>query len=293
MVRLRLFSIDLMSKNEIILSGGSIPWLGIKQSLDYAIDTGYDGLEILPTRTVIKDLENVIELYGKDEWINSFSNLHSIKGIHQNWRLDIGLDKEYKIHFLSSLFYTILRILLFPSIDKSKKTIEIVSKKLNLPVTVHEISNEWTHDDNEFSGGIFYEIISAKRTNPVEIKKWLRKKQHRVVVDTRDDQSLLWAKNHGFKNWKAFWEWIGLQNIGGIQLTLIGASGLKNILNHTLSTAEEQFQWLYKQKWYGTVTVEVNPLMLFFVSRGRMKQGLQTIATFVRQTLGDGKNWSS
>ncbi len=293
MVRLKLFSIDLMSKNEIILSGGSIPWLGIKQALNYSIGTGYDGLELLPTRTIVKELENVIKKYGKDKWANYFSNLNFIKGIHQNWRLDIGLDKEYKINFLWSLLFTVIRILLFPSIDKSKKIIEIVSKKLNLPVTVHEISNEWTHNDNEFSGGIFYEIISAKKTNPAEIKKWLRKKQHKMVVDTRDDQSLLWAKNYGFKNWKVFWEWIGLQNIGGIQLTLIGTSGLKKILNHKISIAEEQFLWLHKQKWYGTVTVEVNPLMLFFVSKGRMKEGLRTIATFVRQTIGEGRNWSS
>lgn len=293
MVRLRLFSIDLMNKNEIIFSGGSIPWIGIKQSLDYAKDAGYDGLEILPTRKVIKELENVIKVYGEDKWVNYFSNLNLIKGIHQNWRLDIGLDKEYKINFLWSLLYIIVRLLFFPKIDKSKKIIGIISEKLRLPVTVHEISNEWTHDDNEFSGGIFYEIISAKRTNPVEIKKWLRKKQHKIVVDTRDDQSILWAKNYGFKNWKSFWEWIGLQNIGGIQLTLIGTNELKKILKHTLSTAEEQFLWLQKQKWHGKITVEINPLMLFFVNKGRMKQGLQTIATFVRQTLGDGKNWSS
>jgi len=282
-----------MSKNEIILSGGSIPWLGIKQALNYSIDTGYDGLEILPTRTVIRELESVIKIYREDRWADYFSNLKLIKGIHQNWRLDIGLDKEYKINLLWSLFFTIIRVLLFPKTDRSKKIIRIISEKLHLPVTVHDISKEWTHDDNEFSGGIFYEIISIKRRNPIEIKEWLIKKQHKIVVDTRNDQSLSWAKHYGFQNWKSFWEWIGLQNIGGIQLTLIGASGLKKILNHKLSTAEKQFLWLHKQKWNGTVTVEINPLMLFFVSRGRMKQGLQTIATFVRQTVGDGKNWSS
>lgn len=282
-----------MSKNEIILSGGSIPWLGIKQSLDYAIDAGYDGLEILPTRKVIKELESVIKIYGEDQWANYFSNLNLIKGIHQNWRLDIGLDKEYKINPLWSLFFIVIRILLFPSIDKSKKIIEIVSKKLNLPVTVHEISNEWTHDDNEFSGGIFFEIISVKKRSPEEIKKWLTKKQHKIVVDTRDDQSLLWAKHYGFQNWKSFWEWIGLQNIGGIQLTLIGANGLKKILNDTVSTTEEQFLWLHKQKWQGIVTVEVNPLILFIATRGKVKQGLRTIADFVRQTIGNGNNWSS
>ena len=282
-----------MSKNEIILSGGIIPWLGIKQSLDYAIDAGYDGLEILPTRKVIKELASVVKIYGEDKWVNYFSNLNLIKGIHQNWRLDIGLDKEYKINLFWSLFFTVIRILLFPSIDKSKKIIEIVSRKFNLPVTVHEISNEWTHDDNEFSGGIFFEIISAKKRSPEEIKKWLTKKQHKIVVDTRDDQSLLWAKNNRFKDWKSFWEWLGLRNIGGIQLTLIGINGLKKILNHSSSTAEEQLLWLHKQKWQGIITVEVNPLILFITTRGRVKQGLRTIADFVRQTMGDGNNWSS
>lgn len=292
MVRLRLLSIDPMSKYEVILSGGSIPWLGIKQALSYSANTGYDGLEILPTRKVTKEIESAIKIYGDDEWANCFSNLNLIKGVHQNWRLDIGLDKEYKINFLWSLFFTVIRILLFPGIDKSKKIIGIISKKLKSPVTVHDISNEWTHNDGEFSGGIFYEIISVQRRNPSEIKKWLAEKQHKIVVDTRDDQSLLWAEKYGFRDWKSFWQWIGLQNIGGIQLTLIGASGLKKILNHTFSIAEEQFLWLHKQEWYGKVIVEVNPLMLFLESRGRVKQGLQTIATFVRQTVEDGKNWS-
>lgn len=282
-----------MSKNEIILSGGIIPWLGIKQSLDYALDAGYDGLEVLPTRKVIRELTDVIKKYGEDKWVNYFSNLSLIKGIHQNWRLDIGLDKEYKINLFWSLFFTVIRILLFPGIDKSKKIIEIVSKKLNLPVTVHEISNEWTHDDNEFSGGIFFEIISAKKRSPEEIKKWLAKKQHKIVVDTRDDQSLLWAKNNRFKDWKSFWEWLGLRNIGGIQLTLIGVNGLKKILNHSYSTSEEQLLWLHKQKWHGIITVEVNPLILFITTRGRVKKGLRTIANFVRQTIVNGNNWSS
>lgn len=293
MVRLKLLSIDLMSKNEIILSGGSIPWLGLKQSLDYAIGTGYDGLEILPTRKITKEFENVIKVYGEDRWVEYFSNSNLIKGIHQNWRLDIGLDKEYKINFLWSWFYTILRILLFPKTNRSKKIITIISEKLHLPVTVHDISKEWTYGDSEFSGGIFFEIISVKKRSPEEIKKWLTKKQHKIVVDTRDDQSLLWAKNYGLRDWRAFWEWVELQKIGGIQLTLIGASGLKKILNHTLSTAEEQLLWLHKQKWQGIIIVEVNPLILFITARGKVKQGLRTIADFVRQTINDGNNWSS
>lgn len=281
-----------MSKNEIILSGGSIPWLGIKQALNYSIDTGYDGLEILPTRKVVNELEGLIKIYGEDKWLDHISNPDLIKSIHQNWRLDIGSDKEYKINFLWSLLYIILRFLLFPKNNRSKKIIRIISEKLHLPVTVHDISREWTCDDKEFYGGIFYEIIGLQGKSPVEVKKWLTDKQHKIVVDTRDDQSLLWAKEYGFNGWRSFWEWIGLQNIGGIQLTLIGANGFKKILNHALSTVEEQFLWLHKQKWQGIITVEVNPLMLFIVNGGKMKQGLQTIAAFIRQTLGNGKSWS-
>lgn len=281
-----------MSKIEIILSGGSILWLNINESLSYALNSGYDGLEILPTRSVTKEIEDAIKIYGKNRWFTAFRNPDLIKGVHQSWRLDIGLDKEYKINFLWGLFFTAIRIIFFPSIDKSKKIIELVSEKLHLPVTVHGISNDWTHVDNEFSGGIFFEVMNPKRTNPAEIKKWLMQKQHKIVLDTRDDQSLFWAKNYRFENWKSLWEWIGLQNIGGIQLTLIGKNGLSNILNHKVSLAEEQFLWLYAKGWQGTITVEVNPLILFIVSRGRLRKGFKTIADFVRQTAANGKRWS-
>lgn len=280
-----------MSNFRVILSGGCIPWLGIEESLSYCKKTGYDGLEVLPTRKVVSDIENAIRLFGKDRWTKYFNSLDNIYSIHQNWRLDIGLDKEYKINFLRSLFFTIIRVALFPKPDKSERIIEIISEKLNLPVTVHDIANRWTHGDSEFSGGVFYEIIGLKR-HPEEIKRWLMDKQHKVVLDTRDDQSYLWAKKYGFKNWRSFWEWLGLQKIGGFQLTLIGANGLKKILNHKLSIAEEQFLWLHKQKWQGIITVEVNPLTLIFVTRGRIKRGLRTIADFVKQTVSEGKNWS-
>lgn len=281
-----------MSKCKVILSGASIPWLGINQATRYSIETGYDGLEILPTRKVVKDIENAIKLFGKDKWTKYFNNLDNIYGIHQNWRLDIGLDKEYKINFLWSWVYNFIRILLFPANYKSKRIIAIISKKLQIPVTVHDISKEWTYEKKEFSGGILYEIIGTKRT-PKEIKAWLKEKQHKIVLDTRDDQSLLWAKSYGFKNWQSFWEWIGLQNIGGVQLTLIGSNGLKKILNHSFSVAEEQLLWLHKQKWDGTVTVEANPLALFIITKGRTEQGLRIIADFVKQTAGSGNNWSN
>lgn len=291
-VKIKFSRFNLMNKCKVILSSGSIPWAGINQAISYSIETGYDGLEILPTRIIVRELENSIKVYGENAWTNCFSNLNFIKSIHQNWRLDIGSDKEYKINFSWSLFYTFIRILLFPKNYKSKKVIATISEKLYVPVVVHDISKEWTHDDKEFSGGILLEMIGIKR-DPKEIKLWLKEKQHKIVVDTRDDQSLLWASNYGFKNWRAFWEWIGLQNIEGIQLTLIGLNGLKKILTHSQSNAEEQFLWLHKQNWQGVVTVEVNPLILFIVTRGRVKRGLRTIADFVKQTIGKGDNWSS
>lgn len=283
-----------MGKNEVILSGGSIPWFGIKQALNYTTDIGYDGLEIIPSRKVTKEIENALKVYGEERWSNCFSNSRLIKSIHQSWRLDIGLDKEYKIAYFWSWLFTILRLLLFPKTDKSQRIIRIISEKFHTPVTVHNMSEEWTHyDNNEFSGGIHYEIIGVENRAPREIKEWLSKKQHKIVVDMRDDQSLLWAKKYGFDNWRSFWEWIGIQNIAGIQLTLIGVRGLNKILNHAPSLAEEQLLWLHSQKWQGSIIVEVNPLILFFLSKGKMKQGLQIIANFIRQALDYGKNWSA
>lgn len=282
-----------MNKRQIILSSGSIPWLGLKQALNYSIEVGYDGLEVIPTRRVVKDIENAIRVFGQERWISYFTNIRFIKSIHQNWRLDIGQDKEYRIKFLWSLFFNILRLILFPSIHRSSKVIGLISEKLNLSVTVHDISQEWTHDKKEFSGGISLEIIGEKKWSREEIAEWLVNENHKIVVDTRDDQSLLWAKNNGFNNWKSFWEWIGLIKIGGIQLTLIGAEGLRKILKHKSSTAEEQFLWLNKQKWNGVVTIEVNPFTLFCINKGKIKQGLQTIAAFVRQTLVEGRKWSN
>lgn len=274
-----------MRKTKIILSSGSIPWLGIKQAINYSIKAGYDGLEILPTRIITKEIEETINLYGEDKWFEHFPNLKFIKSIHQSWRLDIGLDKEYKINFLWSLFFIILRTIFFPHPNKSKKIIGILLKKLRIPVVVHDISKEWTHDESEYTGGIFYEIIGTKKRSPKEIKEWLIDKQHKIVVDTRDDQSLLWAEENKFQDWKSFWAWIGIQNIGGVQITLIGGRGLKKILSGKQSPITEQLLWLKAQKWEGVITVELNPLMLFIVNGGKLKQGLQNIADFIRKSI--------
>lgn len=271
-----------MKKYKIILSGGSIPWLGIQESISYCLEAKYDGLELLPTRVVVNEIEKNIK---------SLDNLYHVYGIHQNWRLDMGSDKEYNISFFWRLIYNFIRIIFFPEENKSNKITAIISRKLNIPVTVHDISKKWTYSDTEFIGGVLYEIIGTKRS-PEEIREWLKDKHHKIVVDTRDDQSLLWAESYGYKNWQSFWRWLGLENIEGVQLTLIGFNNLKKILSHKKSLAEEQLLWLHKQKWRGIITVEVNPLMLLMINRGRLKKGLQVISAFVERTLIKGKNWS-
>ncbi len=274
-----------MSKTKIILSGGSIPWLGISKAIDYALETGFDGLEVLPTRIIVDEIENSIELKGRDRWFESFSSIDLIGSVHQSWRLDIGLDKEYKINIVESLLFTILRLLFFPQQSRSKKIVRIISDKLNIPVIVHDISNKWTHDGTEFSGGIFYEIIGARIRKPEEIKEWLKKIKHKIVLDTRDDQSLLWAKENNFKDWRSFWKWIGVKNIGGIQVTLIGGRGIKGILTGKQHYLKEYILWLREHSWKGTITVEVNPLMLFILKKGKFKQGLQEISGFIKGSL--------
>lgn len=274
-----------MSKNKIILSGGCIPWLGMSRSINYALEAGYDGLEVLPTRVIVNEIENSTKLNGRDRWFESFSNLGFIRSVHQSWRLDIGLDEEYKINIIESLLFTILRLLFFPHPNHSKKIVKILSDKLKIPVIVHDISNQWTHDEMEFSGGIFYEIIGARIRKPVEIKEWLKNIKHKIVLDTRNDQSLIWAKENNFRDWRSFWKWIGVKNIGGIQVTLIGSRGIQEILTNQQSSLKGYLLWLREHKWKGAITVEVNPFMLFIAKRGKFKQGLQEIAGFIRGSL--------
>lgn len=275
-----------MQKNKILLSTGSILWMNVKDAIAFAHDTGFDGIELVPTKKVVRNFLN--------QPLDSLSYITFVKSLHQNWLFDISLDKEYGISFMPSLLASIIRLIFFPKVTISAKHLSNISKFLNIPVVVHSINYEWTRDGDgkEFAGGILYEIFNIKNQNKAIIKKWLYDKKHNVVVDTRDDQSLVWAKNWGFKDWTDFWKWIGLRKIKNIQITLIGTKGIRKILNHKKSLAETQLIWLYKHKWKGSVTVEVNPLTLCVLNRGNLKTGLRTIASFVRQTMGKGKNWS-
>lgn len=270
-----------MQKNNILLSLGTFHWMKIEKAIQIASETGFDGLEILPTRVAIGEKLNPL-------------HFNKIKSIHQNWRLDIGSDKQYGINKLSSLFFLILRIIFFPNSHSSSMFLQKISHKLHIPLTVHDISPKWTNGENqkEFEGGINYEIFDSIMT-PDALKLWLMNKKHFIEIDTRDDQSIIWAKKHGFKDWKEFWKWIGLKKINGIQLTLIGRKGIKAILAHKKSLPEEQLLWLHKQNWKGNVTVEINPLSLLFSNKFDIKGGLKTIFNFADQTLRLGKNWST
>lgn len=269
-----------MKKNDILLSLGTLPWMGTKKAADFARKAGYDGLEFLPTRK------------SANEKLTSF-DLKFIKGIHQNWRLDIGLDKSYGIKFPISILFTILRFILFPKIEKSNEAIKLLSENLNLPIIVHNLSKKWTNDNDykEFSGGILYEIIGTS-INPSELKIWTQKENHNIVLDSRNDQSLLWGKKYGFNTWQKLWKWLGIKKIKGYQLTFIGLQGLRKIFKHEKSLAEEQLLWLHKNKWQGHATVEVNPLILIVLCNGNIKKGFGIISQFVRQTLNEGKKWS-
>ncbi len=265
---------------------GVVPWLGIKGALQFARECGFDGVELLPTRRVTKELTTNLNSYKND-----FQN---IENAHQSWRLDIGHDDNYGIDFASSLFYTALRLIFFPKKEKSKGILSIVSDRFNTTVTVHTVSDEWTKDSNnhEFKGGINFEILEDRKVTRSELEKWLKDKKHGIVVDTRDDQSLRWATQHGFSGFLDFWAWLGLEKIKNIQLTLIGKDGIKKIFDHRASLAEEEMLWLYKKEWEGSVTVEVNPFTLFLVTLGNMKKGLQKIVLFIVSVLDKGEKWS-
>lgn len=275
-----------MFKHNIYLSGGVTPWLGIKNTIKLAKECGFDGVELLPTRIVTKELSNDFNPYIKES-IN-------IKGLHQNWRLDIGQDKKYGISFTSSIFYLILRHIFFPKIESSQKILTQLSNTLSITTTVHEISEKWIRnsDKKEFTGGINFEIIGNQKITKSELKRWLIDEKHGIVVDTRDDQSICWAKKNGFKNFIDFWTWIGTEKIKCVQLTLIGGNGIKRILTHKETLAEKELLWLNKMAWKGSIVVEINPLMLFFINFGNVKNGLKEIILFIRTTLDAGKLWT-
>lgn len=282
-----------MKKNGILLSLGSIPWYGLKRSIQYVENIGYDGLELIPSRIVTSEIKSAIKIHGRKKWTRHISNIKLIKSIHQNWRIDIGLDKTYRIGLPISIFFIFLRLILFPKIKESNKIIKLLSEDLNIPLTVHDLSSKWlkNNQNEELSEEILYEIMALPITKE-QLKNWMEKNYHNIVVDSRDDQSLLWAKKNGFNTWQEFWKWIGLKKIKNLQLTFIGVKGLRKIIRREKSLAEEQLLWLYEHAWIGNVTVEVNPLMLIFLYKADMKKGFMEIARFIRQTLIQGKKWS-
>jgi len=267
-----------MIKHEILLSGGSFPWLKIDQYSKLIKQINYNGIEILPTRKINKKTKRLL----------TEKNLSFIHSIHQNWRLDNKMSNHHRVSGFSDTFLRIIRYIFFPQIKDSNYLIDTLISKKNIPLTVHDISDEWIiNSKNEIHLEIFANNI--KKEN---LKKWLKSDNHFVAMDTRDDQSIVWAEKNGFNGWKDFWNWIGLKKIKNIQLTLIGTRGLESIFLHNKSIAEDQFIWLHNKKWTGSVTVEVNPISLFILSKGNIKKGLRIISEFIRITLDKGQKWS-
>lgn len=264
-------------QNKIYLSSGSFPWLGITEVAKLAKTCGFNGIELLPTRA----MNNTV--------------VQNTKTAHQSWRLDIGHDRSYGIGFITSILYTLLRFLMFPSVKTTQKLLTDISNTYHIPVTVHDLSKEWTHgaDKKEFSGGILLEILKDAQPSKQQLRAWLSKPKHGIVVDTRDDQSFRWARYNGFLNFKTFWTWLGLKNITSVQLTLVGQNGMRNILSHKETLAEKELLWLHTKKWHGPIVVEINPLFLFFYSRGNIIRSLQKIVLFIKTSLHIGRRWSS
>lgn len=275
-----------MRDKKIYLSSGTFPWRGITKIIRFAKKCGFDGIELLPTQKMTSELGKNLSQYKNE--------LQYVASLHQSWRLDLGHDHKYNINALVSAFFTLLRYIFFPTIADSTKLLTKISRLYGIPVTVHNISEKWVLDSSfrEFSGGINLEIIDRNEIAKYELKKWLKNDRHSLVIDTRDDQSLRWARHNGFRNYSDFWKWVGLKKINSIQLSLIGMSGIRNILHRKLTLAEKELMWLHSMKWQGLVVVEVNPILLFFLNSGNVSLGLQTIVRFVKTTLYEGKRWS-
>lgn len=271
----------------IILSQGSIPWFTLSQSIKFATELGFDGIELVPFKWTTTEIKTYISN-------KRFGKLKYVKSVHQSWRLDMGRDHEYGISFPQNVLFNTFRLLLFPSPKVSSHNIGLLTNIYKLPVTVHDTTFEWIQcaSGQEFPHGIQYEIIGRTKSKE-EVKIWLKDSNHSIVVDTRDDQSLSWAKNQGFSDWKEFWKWIGTEKISSVQLTFIGTSTIKKILNNKNSLPEDQLLWLHTHRWKGTVVIEINPLALLWNSGLQFKKGLAVILKFVRSTLIEGRKWSS
>lgn len=265
-----------MAKYKIILSGGTVLWMAFKESSKFVKEIGYDGLEILPTRRIISNIKSF-----------DLQDYSFIESTHQNWRLDNSSDKEYGISFLKSLLFKGIRYIFFPPIEKSNHAIDLLISKKKIPIVVHDVSGVWIRNSkNEIQLEIFKGTIKKDK-----LKDWLRVKNHAVVLDTRNDQSLIWARNNGFKDWREFWEWVGLEKIKSVQLTFIGIGGIRKILKHEYILAQDQLIFLHKNNWNGSVVIEANPISLL-LNGVSIKKGLRVIKQFVETTLGKGQKWS-
>lgn len=280
----------MKKSNDVLLSGGTVPWMGIKEATSLAKKTGFTGIEVLPVRKVVREVNNEPRDDFREK-TGRIEQLRSVKSLHHSWRLD---EQRIPKLNLETILFGIARPLFFPKIDKSERVLSFLSRTLNIPVVIHDFSPNWTRDDKgkEFDGGLLMEIPGNNAPAPAVIQKWMKNNNHNFVVDTRDDQSLEWAKKYGFSCWEELWIWIGLRKIKNVQLTLIGWRGIYRILSHKPTLAEEQFIWLNSHVWKGSVTVEANPIMLFLLNKGRLKGALKKVSRFVRTTLVNGKKWS-
>jgi hypothetical protein len=280
-----------MGNREILLSAGTLPLFGLERASNYAQGVEFDGLEVLPLRQIVRQVKKAIRKYGSD-WPNYLPGLTNTQSLHQSWRLDSMLESEHDLN--PSIKNRSIRLLFFPGIDDSREVMAILSENRQAPVVIHDISSAWTKDSHgqDFAGGLLLEISSHQTRKPEEIRNWLEENNHYMVVDTRDDQSIVWANKHEFKSWQEYWFWLGLEKIRSVQLTLIGPEGMNKIINHQETLAEQQLLWLNRQNWQGPITVEINPLNLLTATRGRFGRGLLEISAFVRRTLNEGKTWS-
>ncbi len=270
-----------MAANELLLSSGSFPWFSLSQIISLAKTAGFDGIELVPSSSVINDVR-----------IANKKDLLFIKALHHSWRKDIGEDQHYGIAFTQSLFFFALRSLFFPNNKTTNKAIRLIESRHHIPLTVHSTTDKWICDEasEPLAKQYYLEILNMDIT-PKNIERWIAAGQ-KIAVDTRDDQSLAWGEKYGFSNWQDLWEWIDTENIGNLQVTLIGNRGISHILSHKPTLSEEQFLFLHERKWKGSVTLEINPLMLFLHTKGDVKKGLREINHFMRKTLEKGTPWS-
>lgn len=285
-----------MNKNEIHLSQGVLPF-GIERSAKITSDTGYTSMELIPNRFTSRKINRVFVKDGVDG-VRNIQGLSIVESAHHSWRMDNELERKHS--FKTSAFQRLLRFTLFPNNREAKETLTHVfqAKENGIPIVVHDIDDEWTHDayGEEFKGGIVLEMSQHQTRTKEEVKNWLEDNNHYMAIDTRDDQSIDWANKQGFESWEDYWQWIGLEKIKCAHLTFIGEKGLKNILEHNETLAEKQLIWLHKQGWKGFLTVEGNPLTLIKIAAKKISginNSLEQVRLFVETTLEKGQPWSS